>query len=156
MSEASSRSSLRLISILVVGSLVLVLGYALVAQIMRPSADPYREANPTGLVGDIIQVEVRNGCGVSGIADVTRSFLRDGGFDVVEVGNYNRFDVGTSYVVDRVGDLEAARKVANALGISETHVRQEIRADYFLDASIVLGADYGTLVPFRDTSPSAP
>lgn len=156
MADASSRSGLRLIGFLVVGSLVLVLGYALIAQILRPSADPYREDNPAGLVGDIIQVEVRNGCGVSGIADVTRSFLRDGGFDVVEVGNYDRFDVGTSYVVDRVGDLEAARKVANALGISENQVRQEIRTDYFLDASIVLGADYETLLPFQTATPVTP
>ncbi|MEM1096186.1 MAG: LytR C-terminal domain-containing protein [Bacteroidota bacterium] len=156
MAEAPSRSGIRLISLVVIGVLVLVLGYALVAQLLRPPADPYREDNPTGLVGDIIQVEVRNGCGISGIADVTRGFLRAGGFDVVEVGNYERFDVGTSYVVDRVGDLEAARKVANALGISEAQVRQEIRADYFLDASIVLGADYETLLPFRDTAAPSP
>ncbi|GAB5518957.1 MAG: hypothetical protein RhofKO_12080 [Rhodothermales bacterium] len=132
------------------------MGYALVAQILRPPADPYREDNPAGLVGDIIQVEVRNGCGISGIADITRGFLRDGGFDVVEVGNHDRFDVSTSYVVDRVGDLEAARKVANALGISETQVRQEIRTDYFLDASIILGADYETLLPFREAEPANP
>lgn len=133
-----------------------MLSYALVAQILRPPADPYREDNPAGFVGTIIQVEIRNGCGVSGIADVTRGFLRDGGFDVVEVGNHARFDVGTSYVVDRVGDLEAARKVANALGISETHVRQELRPDYFLDASIVLGADYETLIPFRNAATADP
>jgi hypothetical protein len=77
-------------------------------------------------------------------------YLRRRGFDVVEVGDYRSFDEERSKVIDRVGDLETARKVANALGIPEDQVLQEIRLDYFLDATIVIGKDYATLRPFDD------
>ena len=130
------------------GLAVLVLLYALVLRNVSPGVDASREANPAGLVGDIIQVEVRNGCGVSGLAESMTQFLRHEGFDVVEVGNYTSFNQAKTLVVDRVGNLEAAQKVAAALGLSDDRVVQEIRQDYFLDASVVIGQDYETLAPF--------
>jgi len=128
------------------GLAVLVLFYALVSRNVSVDAAP--EAKPAGLVGDIIQVEVRNGCGVAGLAESMTQFLRHEGFDVVEVGNYTSFNQAKTLVVDRVGDLEAAKKVAAAIGLSEDRVVQEIRQDYFLDASVVIGQDYETLAPF--------
>ncbi|GIV58404.1 MAG: hypothetical protein KatS3mg042_1317 [Rhodothermaceae bacterium] len=132
------------------GLAVLVLLYALASRFLFPRVDPTREANPAGLVGDIIQVEVRNGCGVSGLAARATHYLRDHGFDVVEVGDHTRFDEPYSLVIDRVGDLEAARKVALVMGIPEERIRQDIRPDYFLDASIIIGQDYARLKPFHD------
>ena len=130
------------------GLAVLVLLYGLIARNVSTSVDTTREANPTGLVGDIIQVEVRNGCGVSGLAESMTQFLRHEGFDVVEVGNYTSFNQPKTLVVDRVGNLEAARKIATAIGLPEDRVVQEVRQDYFLDASVVIGLDYETLAPF--------
>ena len=128
--------------------MVLVLLYALVSRSVSPGVDAARETNPAGLVRDIIQVEVRNGCGVAGLAESMTQFLRDQGFDVVEVGNYTSFDQAKTLVVDRVGDLEAARKVAAAIGLTEDRVMQEVRQDYFLDTSVVIGQDYEMLAPF--------
>ena len=133
----------------VIGITVLVLLYALVARSFLPRTDAVREANPAQLVGDILQIEVRNGCGVSGLAATATMFLRERGFDVVEVGDYDRFDVERSMVIDRVGDLEAARKVAAALGMDESRVHQDVRPDLYLDASVILGKDYETLEPFE-------
>ncbi len=138
------------VSLVVLGLAALILIYALAARFLFPRTDPIRDANPAGLVGAYIQVEVRNGCGVSGLAGRATKYLRRHGFDVVEVGDHTSFDEPYSYVVDRVGNLEAARKVALALGIPETRVRQEIRPEYYLDASVVIGKDYATLKPFRD------
>ena len=137
------------LALVVLGLAVIVLLYALVTRHAQPRADPVREENPAALVGDIIQVEVRNGCGASGVAAATTQHLRDYGFDVVEVGDYRSFDQEQSVVVDRVGNLEAARRVAAALGIAEAQVQQEIRPDYYLDASVIIGKDYGSLRPFR-------
>ncbi len=128
------------------GLAVLVLLYALVSRNLSVDAAP--EAKPAGLVGDIIQVEVRNGCGVAGLAESMTQFLRRQGFDVVEVGNYTSFNQTKTIVVDRVGDLAAAKKVAVAIGLSEDRVVQEIRPDYFLDASVIIGQDYETFAPF--------
>ena len=128
------------------GLAVLVLFYALVSRNVSVDAAP--EAKPAGLVGDIIQVEVRNGCGVAGLAESMTQFLRHEGFDVVEVGNYTSFNQAKTLVVDRVGDLEAAKNVAAAIGLSEDRVAQEFRQDYFLYAPVVIVQAYEPLAPF--------
>ena len=138
------------LSIGVVGLAVVVLLYSLVTRSVLPRTDAIREANPGQLVGNILQVEVRNGCGVSGLAATATLFLRERGFDVVEVGDHSRFDVTQSVVIDRVGDLDAARKVAAALGIDPEQVQQEIRPDLYLDATVILGSDYTALRPFAE------
>ncbi len=136
------------VGLAVLGLVVLLLLYALGTRVFAPRVDAAREANPGQLVGRIIQVEVRNGCGADGVAgDLTR-FLRRSGFDVVEVGNHTSFDEPHSLVIDRIGDLEAARKVAHALGIAEEYVRQDVRPGLYLDATVVIGKDYAILKPF--------
>lgn len=131
------------------GVVAVVLIYGLATRFLTPRADPVRESNPGDLVGDIIQVEVRNACGVAGLAADATRYLRRHGFDVVEVGDYTSFDEEHSFVIDRVGDPASAAKVARAMGIPEERVIQEIRLDYYLDASVVLGLDYENLHPFR-------
>ena len=138
--------------VLVIGAVVLVLGYAFVSNVLAPSQDPVREENPAELVGQTIQIEVRNGSGVTGLAAEATHFLRREGFDVVEVGDHTSFDQQRTLVVDRVGDPASARKVAAALGLSEDHVVEDIRRDFFLDASVIIGLDYETLKPFQNGS----
>jgi hypothetical protein len=138
------------VALAVLGLVMIVLLYALVTRSFLPRADATREGNPGQLVGDIIQVEVRNGCGAPGIAGEVTRFLRRRGFDVVEVGDHTSFDEAQTRVVDRVGDPAAARKVAAALGLPEDRIVQDIRPDYYLDASIILGRDYPALTPFAD------
>lgn len=137
------------------GVLVLVLLYGLATRAFTPTANPVRQANPTGLMGDIVQVEVLNGCGVSGIAGTATSYLRDHDFDVVGSGNYVDFDQPHSLVLDRVGNREAALAVAAALGIDEEHVSEELNEKLYVDASIVLGRDYQTLRAFEDVNDAA-
>jgi len=151
MSTWSSRLTNGLLNtaLLAVGVGVLVLLYALVAHTTTPRTSPTRASDSTQLVGDIIQVEVRNGCGIDHLAAHTTQFLRDQGFDVVDVGNYHTFDQEKSLVIDRVGDPESARKVARALGLPESRVREEVRRDLYLDATIVIGEDYQKMRPFQ-------
>jgi len=137
-------------TVLLVGSLaVAVLLYAVVTRAFFSAPAPERPAETPGLVGSVIQVEVRNGAGVNGLAARTTQYLRDHGFDVVNVGNYSSFDQDKSIVVDRVGNLEAARKVATVLGLPADRVQQNIRRQYYLDASVIIGHDYKQLRPFR-------
>ncbi len=126
-----------------------ILLYAFVTRMAAPRVDPLRETNPGDLAGRVIQVEILNGCGIDDLAARTRNYIREHGFDVVKVGNFVRADVDSSMVIDRVGDLQSARKVANVMGISHDRVVQEIDHDVFLDASIVLGRDYQSLRPFK-------
>ncbi len=132
------------------GLAVLLLLYALVLHLTTPRPDPVRpDDDATALVSSYIQVEVRNGCGVDDLGAGMRRFLRAQGFDVVQVDNHHRFDVAKSHVIDRAGNLDAARQVAEALGLPSERVRQELRPNLYLDASVVIGRDYAALPPFR-------
>ena len=136
------------LALVVCGVLALALLYALANRFFAPRADAVREANPAQLQGDIIQVEVRNGCGDAGLAATATEYLRGQGFDVVESGNVLGFGVEATEVIDRIGDRAAALKVAASIGLPEDRVREE-RRDFYLDASVVLGCDYATLRPFE-------
>jgi hypothetical protein len=134
----------------VVALSVMLLLYGLATRTLVPAPSPERSSEATELVGSIIQVEVRNGAGVDRLAAETTHYLRERGFDVVDVGNYTSFQQERSVVIDRVGDPEAARKVAEALGLPDDRVQQDIRRQYYLDASVIIGHDYEQLRPFRD------
>jgi len=124
-----------------------LLTYSLIMRTaVRPPVDPTKNKDERV---EIIQIDVLNGCGVSGIAGEFTSYLRSRGYDVVEIGNYRTFDVPESIVIDRIGDLENAKKVAYALGIKESNVIQQINPDYFLDATVVIGNDFEKLRPMR-------
>ncbi len=137
------------VSLILAGLVAAFLLYAFGVRVLAPRVDPNRAAPDSDLVGRIIQIEVRNGCGVPDLAAITTQYLRRHGFDVVETGNYERSDVRRSKVIDRVGDLESAAKVARALGLPEDRVVQDVNTELFLDASVVIGADYEIMKPLR-------
>jgi hypothetical protein len=93
----------------------------------------------------VIQIDVLNGCGVSGTGQKLTGFLRAAGYDVVDMGNYKTFDVKQSLVIDRSGNAELAKKIASDLGIAQTNVIQQISPEYFVTASVVLGKDFKSL-----------
>ncbi|HTR81273.1 MAG TPA: LytR C-terminal domain-containing protein [Bacteroidota bacterium] len=93
----------------------------------------------------VIQVDVLNGCGVSGTGQKATGLLRAAGYDVVEMGNYKTFDVKQSLVIDRSGNLDVAKKLANDLGISPNNVIQQISPEYFVTASVLIGKDFKSL-----------
>ena len=148
--KTTKQNNLLLNVFLVIATLALgVMLYALLMRSFSPKVDPVRSDNPQALLGDIIQVEVRNGCGISGLAAELTDYLRRQGFDVVEVGDYNSFDVEYTMVYDRSGNREAALALARSLGLPEDRVLQELRPEFYLDASVVIGLDYNQYDPFR-------
>ena len=141
-------------AILAFGLLLLVLLYAFFTRTFSSTssgdADDVSVA-PAG--GDIVQVEILNGCGEAGVARIVGEHLRGRGFDILEMGNHTSFDEPHSYVIDRVDDRAAALRVARALGIDTARVTRDVRPEYHLDASVILGLDYASLTPFRNTAP---
>lgn len=133
--------------------LVLALGYGACARLVTPpgsastaAAERVREGE---VVGDV-QVEILNGTMEDGLAARTRAHLRAfGGIDVVDTRNAPDRTQDTTVVIDRVGNLPAARRVAQALGLPPSRVRSDPRSDLFVDATVLLGADYPTLAPFQ-------
>jgi hypothetical protein len=93
-------------------------------------------------VQQLIQVEVLNGCGVAGIGDGLTDVLREKGIDVVKTGNYRSFNVDNTFIVDRMGKIETAEKVADSLNLDKRFIISEKNKSLFLDLTIVIGKDY--------------
>lgn len=147
-SEKSSTSTNNLLLNSAIGFLsvlLLVLIVGLFTRIIYPRIFNERADLQSELISEIIQIEVLNGCGVSGIANAYTSLLRKNGFDVVETGNFETFDVQETVIVSRSGVMKNALRVANALGVSEDNVILESSPDYYLDASVIIGHDYEKL-----------
>lgn len=150
--EPRTRNIALNVGLVVLAMVCAVLLYSLIARPGgAPTANPDRAASSDDLVGSVIQVEVRNGVGIAGLAATVMQHLRDDGFDVVEVGNHSSFDVERTQIIDRIDDMESARRVAQALGVDPEHVTQDVREDLYLDATVLIGSDYETLRPFQQT-----
>ncbi|HEX2203086.1 MAG TPA: LytR C-terminal domain-containing protein [Longimicrobium sp.] len=108
-----------------------------------PGTPQVSAAAPAGRV----RVEVLNASGTPGLANEGRRVLRDAGFDVLSIGNAPAgSSPDSSLVLDRVGKVEPARAVADALGIRRVEPKPD--ANLYLDVTVVLGRDW--------TPPAAP
>ena len=132
--------------IVFLGVIIIFLAYSLFIKI-KNKEDAERELARKKLAAPIVQVEVLNGCGVSGVAEKFTDFLRSNHFDVVQTGNYISFDIDKSMVIDRTDNKANAVKVADALGIDHKNIIQQLNKDYILDVSIIIGKDFKRLKP---------
>ena len=125
--------------------LLIILLVALGTRIIYPRIFNQRVETESQLISEVIQIEVLNGCGIPGIANAYTGVLRENGFDVVETGNYDNFNLEKTIVISRSGVLDNARRVASALGVDPINVIREESPDYFLDVTVVIGHDYEQL-----------
>mgnify|MGYP001036836683 CR=1 FL=1 len=87
-------------------------------------------------------------CRASIVVRTVATFLsldRPAGFDVVFFGNAGTFDRDSSVVLDRMGALDQARNVADALGIRS--LLSEPDSNLYLDVTVVLGRDWQPALP---------
>jgi hypothetical protein len=119
---------------------IIFLAYSLVNRLTAgPGSENY---NPKKTASAVIQVEVLNGCGASGVAEKFTDLLRREKFDVVQSGNYMSFDIDNTLVIDRTGNMANAEKVARSLGVDEKNIIMQKNDNSFLDVSVVIGKDY--------------
>lgn len=105
-----------------------------------PGQAPPDSVAPPMDLGSRVRVEVLNAGGRPDMARRAVDILRGRGFDVVYFGNAESFGHDTSRVLDRVGRLDAARSVADALGIEV--VESETDQNLYLDVTVRLGLDW--------------
>lgn len=125
--------------------LLIALLIALGTRVIYPRILNTRVEANSQLISKVIQIEVLNGCGVAGIANRYTSVLRSNGFDVVETGNFNHFDLENTIIISRSGVMENARQIASALGVNEENILREESPDFYLDVTVVIGHDYEQL-----------
>jgi hypothetical protein len=130
---------------------VLALGLAAaVLDARRQSATP---ASPRRVIdvhspaGERIRVQVLNATSTRGLGRRAMLYLRDRGFDVVEVGTSRRTQDST-LVLDRSRHPEWARRVAKALGGARVKARPD--SSRYLDVTVILGTTWRPPAePFR-------
>lgn len=89
-----------------------------------------------------LQIEILNGCGVSGIAAEFTEYLRKNEIDVVRTDNYESFNVLETVIIDRRGQSERMIEIAEIIGVDRSRILKEVNEAYLIDATIVLGKDY--------------
>ena len=131
----------------VIAIALVVAGYFTYTLVARNAGETSQPVQAQAKTPRVLQLDVLNGCGAKGAASKFTTFLRNRGFDVVEMKNYKVSTMAKTLVVDRVGDMRAARRVAEALDVSDKNIVQQLNPDYFVDVSVIIGADYMTLEP---------
>lgn len=133
-------------SILILVIINSILAYSLISIIpFNDSDDNYLEDSSAVR----IQVEVLNGCGVSGVAEKLTDYLRIHNIDVVGLGNYRSFDIENSIIIGRNEKIRNAEIVAAIVGLDNQSIIQQINPDYLLDVTFILGKDYRDLIPLK-------
>jgi hypothetical protein len=94
---------------------------------------------PLGKPKQQIRIELLNGSGRAGLAGELASYLRDGGFDVMEVSNAERSDYRSTLVVNRTEAPEPGKVVAEYLGTR--HVIQQVGTQEMIDVTVIVGRD---------------
>lgn len=97
---------------------------------------------------EVIQLNVLNACGENGLAARAKEYLRARGYDVVEIGNYST-PTPRSIVVDRMGDVSSAKKVAYAFGINDSLITSIIDSNLFVRTTVIIGEDFYDLKPYK-------
>lgn len=144
MRSQSARKIWPLILLGAAAAVVLLFLASFVWRMLYPPITPFVESAGTETV---IQIDVVNASGRNGAGRETMMYLRERGFDVVEMSTAAVLQKKT-IVVDRLGDRQSALKVAHVLGVPDSLVISQIDSMLFVRASIVLGKDLQTLQPF--------
>jgi hypothetical protein len=99
-----------------------------------------------------LEVEVLDGAGSMRAAQHMTNILRAYGYDVVEMKRNSNGIEERSFLFDRSGNIDAARKLATILGIPQDKVFQKIDRNVYLDITVVLGKDYSRLKAFQSSN----
>jgi hypothetical protein len=86
------------------------------------------------------KIQVLNGCGVDGAANIVAEYLRTKKFDVKNIGNAPTGNYKTTLVVSRKKDQAMAHQVADALGTNAVFILRT--QDEMYDVTVFVGADF--------------
>ncbi|AHG90896.1 hypothetical protein J421_3359 [Gemmatirosa kalamazoonensis] len=86
-----------------------------------------------------VRVQVVNATTINGLARRATRWLRDRGFDVVEIGT-TRDRIDSSLVLDRSGHPDWARRAAKAMGGARVESRPD--SSRYLDLTVLVGRSW--------------
>ncbi len=92
------------------------------------------------VIPSIGKIQVLNGCGTPGAANIVAEFLRNKKFDVKNIGNAPMSNYQTTLVASRIKDMGNANLVAEALSTDAVFLARS--GDTLYDVTVFVGADY--------------
>jgi hypothetical protein len=120
-----------------IGSLVAVAATATALPTRRPSTSTHDVGEPPRMPR--VRVQVLNATKTRGLGRRAMLYLRDQGFDVVEVGTTSETR-DTTLVLDRSRHPDWARSVASSLGTAQVESRPD--SSRYLDVTVLVGSSW--------------
>ena len=107
---------------------------------------PYQTSSAVNI--DIkAEIEILNGCGEAGVANLYSNFLIQKGFDVIDSKNADNFDyLNTNILVHKKEKMDAAKNLAKILKIKNIKLND---GGGVWDLSLIIGKDYKELDSFE-------
>lgn len=118
---------------------VLVLAAGTTAAVVIGRPDPSSQPPAVAPHGARIRVQVLNATSTRGLGRRATAFLRDRGFDVVDIGTAAQ-QRDSTVVLDRSGRGDWATLVARALGGAS--VEAHLDSSRYLDVTVLVGRDW--------------
>ncbi len=95
--------------------------------------------------GHKITIEIHNGCGIAGLANLYTEFLRSEGFDVLDSRNADHFGYTHSTILHHNGDKARAVALGETMSIPMEKIIESKDKSILHDLTLILGEDYNTL-----------
>tara|TARA_B100001750_G_C15342210_1_gene512848 strand:+ start:70 stop:555 length:486 start_codon:yes stop_codon:yes gene_type:complete len=100
-----------------------------------------------------VQINVLNGCGTKGIADLYTNFLRNQGYDVIDYGNASHFEYNeTKLIIHNKNHKEFIYEIVDLLKINPQHLEYNYNKNIFYDLTLIVGSDYNNLPSYDEVS----
>jgi polyisoprenyl-teichoic acid--peptidoglycan teichoic acid transferase len=89
-----------------------------------------------------ITVEVLNGTRTAGLANRARELLQSYDFEVMAPNNADNDQYANTVVLDRKGNLDNAKKVADIIHCTRVYAKPDPQLDQAVDVTLILGRDF--------------
>lgn len=124
---------------------------ALIAALISSLGGCKKTPEPVAFKANSGQIQVLNGSGRAGQADVFRAYLIEQGFDVIESGNARSWSYEHTLVLARTPSDTIARGLAQVLGTTRiVHLQHPAS---LVEATVIIGKDYKELMRTWQRSP---
>ena len=100
---------------------------------------------------DRVQIQVLNGCGDRGIADLYASYLRENNYDVIDYKNADHFNYNASQIIVHNNNL-LVENIADLLFIPSSNIDYIFDENIFYDLTLIVGRDYKNLDSYGDVN----
>jgi hypothetical protein len=144
-----SRKKIMKVILIAIGLALVVSVYLLANREMKISSEKLPDSITSS---QRLEVEVLDGVGSMKVAQYLTNVIRSYGFDVVEMKRNSGGVVDKTFLFDRSGNLDEAKKLAEQLGVPQDKVFQKIDRNLYLDITVVIGKDFSQLKAFQSHS----